>query len=328
MHLGERADFPSVDAIEAVGDPQLRPAVSPGGHHSRVRRKIQLIAGQHGQHGMMPIHTPSPRAALAALLLTLGLAAPVAAQAPVAPVPSDMSPEPAAFTCPAERPTVTVAEKQALQRELTDLAEQARKQVEGSDAELAIKAKLAGRLMSLGHAHKGCEVGRDLLRSGPSQATMELLRCQQRRYCGAPAVVRCPTGTVAREVHGCEAAARCSVSGWAAQQQRCFAHGDPACCSTALIVREYEQLEAGVAALPANRAGMRKLAEHACEVGISWACTQAAAAIELPAPAEDEAKVVALRRRACALGRLEACKPASTEQVQAQARALRGSGEG
>lgn len=268
------------------------------------------------------------------MLLGLGLAAPVGARASdspaaaVTPVPENMSPEPAALTCPAERPTVTVPEKEALKRELQRLAERARQQVEGSDAELAIKATLAGRMMSLGHGHMGCKIGRDLLRAGPSAATIELLRCQQRRYCGAPAAVSCPVGTVAREVHGCEAAEQCSVSGWQAQSERCFAHGDPACCSTGLIVREYEQLEAGVAELPANRLGLRKLAEQACKVGISWACTQAAAAYPRPWSGEDEAKIVALRQRACALGRLEACIPASTEQVQAQAAALRGEGQG
>lgn len=223
---------------------------------------------------------------------------------------------------------MTVAEKEALKRELQVLAGRARRQVEGSDAELAIKATLAGRMMSLGHAHMGCEVGRQLLRAGPSAATIDLLRCQQRRYCGAPAAVRCPVGTVLREVHGCEAAEQCGVSGWEAQSERCFAQGDPACCSTGLIVREYEQLEAGVAEKPVNRLGLRRLAERACEVGVSWACTQAAAAYPRPWSGADEAKIVALRQRGCALGRLEACIPASSEEVQAQAAALRGEGRG
>lgn len=272
-------------------------------------------------------HFVARRAALVVLMSGLGLgsglviaADPPVTVAPVSgsvsgPVSQDMSSRPAGPSCPAEPAT---ADKEALKRELTALAGRARREVEGSDAALAIKATIAGRMMSLGDAHFGCQLNRELLRSGPSAATMELLRCQQRRYCGAPAVVTCPGGTVAREVHGCEAAQRCSVVGWQAQADRCHAQGDPACCSSGLIVREYELLAAGVAALPRHRAELRALAEAACEVGVAQACTQAVTLIDRPAGAEGEAKMVALRQRACSLGRLEACKPASPAEVEAQ----------
>lgn len=248
----------------------------------------------------------SPSAAWLAGLLTLGGATGVAAPADP-PGPKDL-PDPPAATC---TPSPAVTDKEALKLELTRLAAQARQEVEGSDAELAIKATIAGKLMGLGDAHFACKLSRELLLRGPDAATAARLRCQQVQHCGAPAQVQCPAGTVHRETHGCEAAAQCGVSGWTAQWARCKAQGDPACCSSALIVREYDLLEAGAAQRPEHRKELRRMSEAACKVGVSWACTQAATMISRSSSAAaEEAQIVALRRRACSLGRLEGCTPA------------------
>jgi hypothetical protein len=76
-----------------------------------------------------------------------------------------------------------------------------------------------------------------------------------------------------------------------------------------LIVREYEMLEAGVAAKPESRAELGKLAARACASGVAQACTQA---VQLGAEGKDE-----LLRRGCELGRIAACE-AKEADIQAR----------
>ena len=113
--------------------------------------------------------------------------------------------------------------------------------------------------------------------------------------------VTCPPGLALTGGGGCAPTGRCGVADVAEQAAACMAVGDAACCSSALIVREYEQLAAGVAQLPESRAELRGLAERACTAGMALACEQAA-----QLGAEPRAHLL---RRACELGALGACGP-------------------
>jgi hypothetical protein len=66
-----------------------------------------------------------------------------------------------------------------------------------------------------------------------------------------------------------------------------------------MIVREYEDLEAGVAGGEPSRAYRRELAEAGCAKGYAWACAEGA----LLGPKDPKA----MRDRACSLGHAASC---------------------
>ena len=229
------------------------------------------------------------------------------------PVSEDMSQAPAGpplwqrawallpALCLPEPPATDVVAQRAKLQALVPLA---RAQPEHSGERRALEAEMAAGLVVLpGEVDFACKWSRELLAEDPSGPSAARLGCLLRHHCGAPAAVVCPTGLVNEGPHGCAPIDSCGVSGVVAQTAACRERGDAACCSSALIVREYDMLEAGVAATPESRAELGALAERACAAGVAQACTQA---VELGVTGS-----AALLRRGCALGRVAACGPSA-----------------
>ena len=223
------------------------------------------------------------------------------------PVRKDMPEGPAELTLLQRAwqalPTVCVPEppitdRAALQREIQALGERARKEVAGSPAQLEIQVQIFARMVASGDRF-ACRLGPQLLAGGLSQAQADRTRCLMRSHCDAPAAVQCPVGLSLTKSDGCAPVGRCAESVVQRQVERCVTTGDAPCCTSALILREYEQRAANTVDRPESRAERLDLAERACAAGVAFACADAAG---LGSP-----DAAARQRRACTLGHLKSC---------------------
>ena len=186
-------------------------------------------------------------------------------------------------------------DRAALQAAAAPITARMKQHPASSAAHLDARLELIGLMLSAGDRMM-CKVAART-RAGLDADRAFKLECLERQFCGVP-VVTCPADMHSKGPNGCEPVAECGASGAEAQRTACLA-GEARCCASAMIVREYEDLEAGVAGGEPSRAYRRALAEAGCERGYAWVCAEGA----LLGGQDPKA----MRDRACSLGHAASC---------------------
>jgi hypothetical protein len=128
------------------------------------------------------------------------------------------------------------------------------------------------------------------------------ITCMEQQFCQPmPLANGCPAGLQNQGPEGCAPVRSCTAAG-DRQAAACKA-GDTSCCAPALLALEIADVQAGWPT-PESLATRRTLAKLACDAGHAEVCLEAAA-LGIGTPE-------AQRRRACALGHIESCRPPKT----------------
>lgn len=123
--------------------------------------------------------------------------------------------------------------------------------------------------------------------------------CMEQQFCRPmPLTNGCPAGLDNLGPEGCAPVRSCTAAG-GKQAAACEA-GDIGCCAAALLGLEIADVEAGWPT-PESLAARREMARLACDAGHAEVCLEAAA-LGVGTPESQ-------RRRACALGHVESCRP-------------------